>query len=72
MKSIVSEKGQVTIPKAVRSKLGIRPGSVIEFEADAGRLIGRKAGSGDAFDELYGSLVMDEPVDRYIERSRGR
>jgi hypothetical protein len=24
------------------------------------------------FDELYGSLPMDEPVDAYIERSRGR
>jgi hypothetical protein len=33
---------------------------------------GRKAGTGNAFDELYGSLVMDEPVDRYIKDSRGR
>ncbi len=72
MKSIVSEKGQVTIPKAVRSKLGLRPGTVIEFEADRGRLIGRKAGSRDVIDELYGSLKMDEPVDEYIERIRGR
>jgi AbrB family looped-hinge helix DNA binding protein len=72
MKSIVSEKGQVTIPKAVRSKLGLRPGTVIEFEADGGRLIGRKAGGRDVIDELYGSLKMDEPVDEYIERIRGR
>jgi len=72
MKSIVSEKGQVTIPKAVRSKLGLRPGTVIEFEADRGRLIGRKAESRDVIDELYGSLKMDEPVDEYIERIRGR
>lgn len=33
---------------------------------------GRNAGTGNAFDELYGSLVMDEPVDRYIKDSRGR
>ncbi|MDQ3553262.1 MAG: AbrB/MazE/SpoVT family DNA-binding domain-containing protein [Chloroflexota bacterium] len=72
MKAIVSEKGQVTIPKAVRSKLGLRPGTVIEFEADRGRLIGRKAGGRDVIDELYGSLKMDEPVDEYIERIRGR
>ncbi len=72
MKAIVSEKGQVTIPKRVRSKLGLRPGTVIEFEAEGGRLIGRKAAAGDVFDELYGSLVMDETVDAYIERSRGR
>lgn len=72
MKSIVSDKGQVTIPKAVRSKLGLRPGTVLEFEADRGRLIGRKAGTKDVIDELYGSLKMDEPVDDYIERVRGR
>lgn len=72
MKSTVSEKGQVTIPKAVRAKLGLRPGTVIEFEADRGRLIGRKAGGRDVIDELFGSLAMDEPVDDYIERVRGR
>lgn len=72
MKSIVSDKGQVTIPKAVRTKLGLRPGTVLEFEADRGRLIGRKASARDVVDELYGSLKMDEPVDDYIERVRGR
>lgn len=72
MKAIISEKGQVTIPKAVRTKLGLRPGTVLEFEADRGRLIGRKAGGRDVIDELYGSITMDEPVDDYIERVRGR
>jgi hypothetical protein len=32
---------------------------------------GRKAATGNAFDELYGSLAMDEPVDSYIKGSRG-
>lgn len=72
MKSIVSEKGQVTIPKALRAKLGLRPGTVLDFEADRGRLVGRKTGARDVIDELYGSLKMDEPVDDYIERIRGR
>jgi AbrB family looped-hinge helix DNA binding protein len=72
MKSVVSEKGQVTIPKAVRTKLGLRPGTVLEFEADRGRLIARKAGGRDVIDEVYGSLKMDERVDEYIERVRGR
>jgi antitoxin PrlF len=72
MKATVSEKGQVTIPKAVRAKLGIRPGTVIEFEADRGRLVGRKADARDAIDELFGSLAMTESVDEYIERARGR
>jgi hypothetical protein len=45
---------------------------VIEFEADRGRLVGRKAQTRDAIDELFGSLDMDEPVDDYVERVRGR
>jgi AbrB family looped-hinge helix DNA binding protein len=72
MKTTVSEKGQITIPKSVRTRLGIRPGTVLEIEADRGRLVGRKAGERDVVDELYGSLPMDEPVDRYLERTRGR
>lgn len=72
MKTRVSERGQITIPKAVRTKLGLRPGTVLEIEADRGRLIGRKTGGRDVVDELYGSLPMDEPVDDYLERVRGR
>lgn len=72
MKSIVSEKGQVTIPKAIRNKLGIRPGVVIDFEAEEGRLVGRKASTTSALDEVYGTLRMDESVDEFIERIRGR
>jgi len=72
MKSTVSEKGQITIPKSVRQKLGLRPGTVLELEADRGRLIGRKAGGRDVIDEVYGSMPMDEPVDDYLERVRGR
>lgn len=56
----------------MRTKLGIRPGTVLELEADRGRLIGRKAGGRDVIDEVYGSLPMDEPVDDYLKRTRGR
>ena len=72
MKSVVSEKGQITIPKAVRTKLGLRPGTVLELEADRGRLIGRKAPGRDVIDDVYGSMPLDEPVDAYLERTRGR
>ena len=32
MVSTVTDKGQVTLPKAIRDRLGIRPGSKLEFE----------------------------------------
>jgi AbrB family looped-hinge helix DNA binding protein len=32
VKAVVSSKGQVTLPAAMRAKLGIKPGSHIHFE----------------------------------------
>jgi len=32
MTSTVSAKGQITVPKAVRDRLGLRPGTRVEFE----------------------------------------
>lgn len=72
MKSTVSEKGQVTIPKALRDKLGLRAGQVLEFEARGGALVGRKSrGQGRAVDRLFGILPHLD-VDKEIERFRGK
>ena len=43
MKAVVAERGQVTITKALRDKLGIRQGTTLEFAASNGTLIARKA-----------------------------
>lgn len=32
MSTVVTSKGQVTIPKKVRDHLGIRPGTAVDFE----------------------------------------
>jgi AbrB family looped-hinge helix DNA binding protein len=56
MKSVVSEKGQVTIPKRLRDRLGLRPGSVLDFEEVDGRLIGRRMVPPDHLDGLVGIL----------------
>jgi AbrB family looped-hinge helix DNA binding protein len=72
MKSAVSEKGQVTIPKAVRDRLGLRPGTLIEFRAEEGRLIGVKAVVEDVFRKWRGRgrLPGDLSVDGYLSRAR--
>lgn len=72
MKAILSEKGQVTIPKALRSRLGLKPGAVLDFEAEGGRLVGRKAQAQDPVDAVWGILNLPEPVDAFIDRTRGR
>jgi antitoxin PrlF len=72
MRSTVSEKGQVTIPKPIRERLGIRAGEVLEFDEDAGgAVVARKAATRSAVDELYGVLRVTGGTDRLIDRLRG-
>jgi len=71
MKAIVSEKGQITIPKSLREQLGIRAGETLEFEEDEGRLVARKASDRDPVDELYGVLELEEGTDAFVESARG-
>jgi AbrB family looped-hinge helix DNA binding protein len=71
MKATVSEKGQVTIPKRLRERLGIRAGELLDFEEREGELVARKAGSADPVAEVYGSLKLGEPVDAFVRRVRG-
>ncbi len=73
MKATVSEKGQVTIPKGLRTKLGLRPGTVIEFEAVQGKLVGTKKDVADGFAKWQGKgkLPAGLSVDQYLELTRG-
>jgi AbrB family looped-hinge helix DNA binding protein len=72
MKSVVSERGQVTIPKEVRDRLGLRRGQEIEFEVRDGLLIGyeRVAGAAGVVQSVTGILSKID-VDREINASRG-
>lgn len=71
MKTTVSEKGQVTIPKRLRERLGIRAGEVLDFEEDHGRLVATKLTTRDAVDELFGVLKSKEKTDTIVRRLRG-
>lgn len=49
--STVTQKGQVTIPKVVRDKLGMKPSDKILFELQGSTFIGRPA---PTLESLYG------------------
>lgn len=71
MKAVVAERGQVTIPKRLRERLGIRPGTVLEFREEADRLVAEKAETADALDRWYGSLGQKRRTDDVIRSLRG-
>jgi AbrB family looped-hinge helix DNA binding protein len=73
MKSSVSEKGQVTIPKPIREKLGLRPGSVLEFQTKNGVLVGKKSDpAADPIAAVTGIIDLDRSVDEYLNDTRGQ
>jgi len=67
----VSEKGQVTIPKRLRDRLGLRPGTVLDFEESGGRLVARKLVRADHLDDLVGILDLPGGVDAHLDEARG-
>ncbi len=73
MKTIVSEKGQITIPKAVRERLGIEPGTVLDVEAVEGRMIAVKKEPLDIFAKWRGrgKIPGNLTVDAYLTKVRG-
>lgn len=68
---VVSEKGQVTIPKPLRDRLGIRPGQVLDFREERGTLVATKVGAEDPVASVYGALELDRPADALIAELRG-
>lgn len=73
MKTSLSEKGQITIPKELRDQLGLRPGTVLEFRAEAGKLVGTKVFAEDLFSKWRGRgrLPGRLKVDGYLDKARG-
>ncbi|MGD0075554.1 MAG: AbrB/MazE/SpoVT family DNA-binding domain-containing protein [Candidatus Binataceae bacterium] len=73
MKSRVAERGQITIPKRLRERLGVKPGTVLEFSEEHGRLIASKSGGADPVSEVYGCLGKKKiDTDAVMARLRGR
>lgn len=71
MNAVVAERGQVTIPKRLRDRLGIGPGSVVDFEEDRGRLVLVKVVSNDPVSRVLGCIQLDQGTDNLVCELRG-
>lgn len=76
MTAIVSADGEVIIPKEIRDQLGITPGTVLDFAAESGLLVGKKEPSADPRSKWLGVgrdfIAKFGGVDGYLEMTRGR
>jgi len=66
MEATVAERGQITLPKAVRDALGLVKGTVLKVELDGGRIILRK----DVSDAISRVPRAFQAAQRHLDRRR--
>ena len=82
-RSKVTSQGQISVPVDVRRKLGIHPGSILEWEQDGDKMVVRRAGrfsSEDIHRMLFGAQTpktrstaeLKEGIRRYARRRYAR
>ena len=65
----LTSKGQVTVPKEVRDKLGLRPHDKIRFSVENGHAVMRKAYP--SLRDIVGSLPpLGMPIEEAIEQAK--
>ena len=73
MKAVVGERGQATIPKVLRDRLGIKAGTLLDFQEIGGKLIVAKvARNDDPVGRVYGCLGTGLSTDTLLAELRGK
>jgi AbrB family looped-hinge helix DNA binding protein len=78
-RSRITSQGQISIPGEVRKKLGVGPGSILEWEEEDGKITVRRSGtfsSEDIHRRLFSKRTarsrtlgeLKEGISRYIRR----
>jgi AbrB family looped-hinge helix DNA binding protein len=71
MNAVVAERGQVTIPKHFRDRLGIGPSTVVDFAEERGRLVLTKVVGADPVSRVLGCARSGRKSDDIIRELRG-
>lgn len=59
-KSKLTDEGQTSVPEPIRRKLGLAPGSELEWEEDGDKVVVRKAGR-YTFEDIHRAIFPDGP-----------
>ncbi len=65
--SKLTSQGQVSVPAKIRRKLGLRPGSTIEWDAAGDHVIVRRAGRCTS-EEIHRAIFETPPEGRSLEQ----
>ena len=68
--STISQKGQITIPKDLRDRLGLTVGTIIEFSAENGKLVATKLVQENPFARWAGRGSLPVGTDEYLKITR--
>lgn len=73
MEATLAERGQVVIPKAIRDQLGMKPGTLLTFTVEDGKLVVRKKVD-DAISRVRGrfKFAAGDSLDEWMRDTRGR
>lgn len=66
-RSKVTSQGQISIPLEVRKKLGISPGSILEWKEENGKVIVRRAATFSSQDIHRALFAGREPQSRTLD-----
>jgi len=61
--SKLTAQGQISVPASVRKKLGVGPGSILEWDEDGGKIVVRRSGR-YTFEDAHRVLFPGAPPQR--------
>jgi antitoxin PrlF len=69
--SVVTDRGQITIPREMRRRLGIEPGTTLRFQTEGRKLVATKEASDDPVSRVFG-VAGKLKTDTIIAQLRGK
>ena len=67
--SKLTTQGQISVPAEVRRKLGLDPGSILEWDEEDEKVVVRKAGL-YTFDDLHKAVFLEPPEPKTLKELR--